>query len=351
MRVGDLPGPAWVHHDGYVTPLPEGHRFPMPKFNLLRDTLVEAGLATPETVRRPEAAEDETLAAVHDRDYIAAFTAGTLPRDAVRRIGLPWSPGLVQRTRTAVGGTILTARLALKHGLACNLAGGTHHAHPGFGSGFCIFNDLAVTAAFLRRHGLARHVLIVDLDVHHGDGTATAFADVPEVFTFSVHCRKNFPSRKPPSDLDIALPEGYGDEAYLATLVDGEHLDGRAADGPTASAVYPGIVALVEHLEPDLVLYDAGVDPHRDDALGKLSLSDAGLYRRDRAVIDACLAMGVPLACVIGGGYDKDHRRLAERHATVHHAAFDAWRHAASGVAPPSATGAVGPPVSITRSS
>lgn len=318
-----------VHRDRYVTPLPEGHRFPMPKFNLLRDVLVEAGVAVPGSLHVPEPPGDDVLALIHEPAYIEAFTRGQMQRDAIRRIGLPWSEGLVQRTKTAVGGTILTARLALEHGIACNLAGGTHHAHPGFGSGFCIFNDLAVTAAFLRREGLAQHVLIVDLDVHHGDGTAVAFADTPDVFTFSVHCRRNFPARKPPSDLDLALPEGYHDEAYLATLLDGEHLDGDADTHPTVSggpSSYRGLHALLEEVEPDVVLYDAGVDPHVDDALGKLALTDDGLYCRDHAVIEACRSMGVPVACVIGGGYDKDHRRLAERHATVHRAAYAVWR-------------------------
>ena len=319
-----LPLPL-VHRDRYVTPLPEGHRFPMPKFNLLRDHLVEIGVADSASLHSPEPPGDDALALIHDPDYVAAFTAGTLPRDAVRRIGLPWSEGLVRRTKTAVGGTILTARLALEHGLACNLAGGTHHAHPSFGSGFCIFNDLAVAAAFLRREGLAHHILVIDLDVHQGDGTAVAFAHEPDVFTFSMHCRKNFPARKPPSDLDIALPEGFDDSAYLATLLHGEHHGYDVDTSPNASGEYRGLPDLIERVEPDLVLYDAGVDPHADDALGKLCLSDEGLYDRDHAVIAACRSMGVPVACVIGGGYDKDHARLAARHATVHRAAHAVW--------------------------
>ena len=329
MLSANLPPLPLVHRDAYVTPLPEGHRFPMPKFNLLRDVLVEAGVVEPGSLHTPERPGDDVLELIHDPAYVAAFTSGQLQRDAVRRIGLPWSEGLVQRTKTAVGGTILTARLALEHGIACNLAGGTHHAHPGFGSGFCIFNDLAVTAAFLRREGLARHVLIIDLDVHHGDGTAVAFAGTPDVFTFSMHCRKNFPARKPPSDLDLALPEGYGDEAYLATLLAGEHLGGDPDTHPTVTGggdSYRGLHALIEDVEPDVVLYDAGVDPHVDDALGKLALTDEGLHRRDVSVIEACRSMGVPVACVIGGGYDKDHRRLSERHATVHRAAHAVWR-------------------------
>lgn len=295
-----------VYHPHYVTPLPHGHRFPMGKFAVLRDLLVEEGIASVSNLHEPPPATRTQLLRVHTPDYVDAFTNGTLGRDAVRRIGLPWSEGLVRRTVTAVGGTVRTAELALEHGLACNLAGGTHHAHPGFGSGFCIFNDLAVAAADVRHRGLARRVLVVDLDVHQGDGTAAALAERDDVFTFSMHCGANFPSRKVAGDHDVALDTGVGDGRYLEVLAD-------------------ALPAVLTRVKPDLVLYDAGVDPHRDDRLGRLELSDGGLARRDRQVIDLCRDAGAAVAGVIGGGYHADLRTLADRHATLHRAAAARW--------------------------
>ncbi|MFN3165875.1 MAG: histone deacetylase [Phycisphaeraceae bacterium] len=303
----------FVYSPDYVTPLPDGHRFPMPKFGILRDLLIERGVAQPGQFHRPRIASFELIASVHDPDYVRAFFDGTIERDAVRKIGLPWSEGLVTRTRTAVAGTLLTCELALEHGLACNTAGGTHHAHRQFGSGFCIFNDLAVAAKTLVDQGKADHVLVVDLDVHHGDGTATIFHDDPRVFTFSMHCAKNFPARKPPSDRDVALPPGIGDHEYLDTLQ--QHLP-----------------ELLERVEPDLVIYDAGVDVHKDDRLGHLELTDEGVSQRDRYVIEQCRSHAIPTACVIGGGYDADHTQLAWRHATVHRAATTCFSSSTSTV-------------------
>jgi len=324
----------FVYHRDYVTPLPPGHRFPMPKFALLRDHLLTAGIATADQFHEPAPATDAELHLVHDPAYVRAFRHGTLPADAVRKIGLPWSPGLVTRTVTAVGGTLRTAELALEQGLACNTAGGTHHAFAGRGSGFCIFNDLAVTAAVLLDRGAVDRVLILDLDVHQGDGTAAIFRDEPRfggrVFTCSVHCGANFPMRKQRSDVDVALEPGMGDQAYLGTITDGVKPGGggpraaaaaSAAASASASAAFRGVADLIERIEPDLVLYDAGADVHADDTLGRLALSDAGLFARDRLVLDTCRRLGVPAACVIGGGYDRDHARLAARHATLHRAA------------------------------
>jgi len=296
-----------VFHEDYVCPLPEGHRFPMPKFGLLRDHLVEVGMADADGFHPPDVPPREVIERVHDPDYLNAFMAGTLDRDAVRRIGLPWSPALVQRTLTAIGGTLRTTQLAVELGLACNTAGGTHHAHRTFGSGFCILNDIAVAARFALDQGLARRVLVIDLDVHQGDGSAAIFADVPEVYTFSMHCGKNFPARKTQSDWDVALANGLGGEAYLTIL--NHHL--------------PGVI---DAADPDLVLYDAGVDVHVDDALGKLALTDADMRARDDMVLAATFGTGLPTACVIGGGYDPDHLRLAKRHATLHRAADAAWK-------------------------
>jgi acetoin utilization deacetylase AcuC-like enzyme len=252
----------------------------------------------------PEAAGYDWLTLVHKQDYVKQFMDGVLDATAMRRIGLPWSPELVKRTCTAVGGTVLTAQLALEHGIACSTAGGTHHAHAGFGSGFCIFNDMAVAARVMQRAAKVERVLIVDLDVHQGDGTAAIFAGDHSVFTFSVHCGKNFPFRKQPSDLDIALPVGLADVEYLALL--SEHLP-----------------HLLDTVQPDLVFYDAGVDPHKDDLLGKLALSDAGISERDRYVLTACVTRDIPVACVVGGGYAHDRDRLARRHSLLHRAATD----------------------------
>lgn len=291
----------FVYSSDYVVDLPEGHRFPMPKFRMLRDYLLDQGIATPEQFFCPEPATEELLTLIHDRAYVRDFFAGVAP---MRRIGLPWSPGLVRRTITALGGTLLTVRLALSHGMACNTAGGTHHAFPDFGAGFCIFNDLAVAARWLCLEKLAERVLIVDLDVHQGDGTAFIFRDDPRVFTFSMHCGDNFPLHKQTSDLDVILPVGMGDHGYLRLL--NYHLP-----------------RLFQSFKPDVVLYDAGADPHQADRLGKLKLTDQGLYQRDLTVLSLCVARQVPVAAVIGGGYGEPMTDLVARHAFLHRAATE----------------------------
>jgi acetoin utilization deacetylase AcuC-like enzyme len=295
----DLP---FVYHPGYVAPLPDGHRFPMSKFGKLYEVLLSDGVAHPHQFHRPDPAPHEWIALVHHPDYIHRYCTGTLSAKEQRRIGLPNSPALVQRTCLAVGGTILTAQLALETGLACNTVGGTHHAFPTYGSGFCIFNDLAIAARVIQSLGLAQQILIIDLDVHQGDGTAVIFQDDPSVFTFSMHCGVNFPGTKQTSDLDIALPEGMEDDAYLQTL------DRYLPD-------------LLSQVKPDLVLYDAGVDIHVGDRLGKLALTDTGIFRRDMQVLSRCLTQGFPTACVIGGGYCTDTDTLAYRHSLLHRAA------------------------------
>ncbi len=291
-----------IYHPDYVTPLPPGHRFPMAKFGLLYEILLRDRVIQPQQVYQPETPPREWLELVHTPDYVEGYCNGALDAKAQRRIGLPWSEQLAHRTCLAIGGTILTAKLALEKGLACNSAGGTHHAFPDYGSGFCIFNDLAVAAAVILHLDLGKKILIVDLDVHQGDGTALIFQDDPRVFTFSMHCGDNFPSRKQKSDLDISLPRGLDDEGYLQIL-----------------AKY--LPELLETVKPDLVFYDAGVDVHVEDRLGKLALSDRGIYRRDRAVLSTCLAAGYPTACVIGGGYSDDFTVLAQRHSLLHRAA------------------------------
>ncbi len=279
----------------------------MPKFKLLRDLLVRDGVISEDQIYQPGRPPQNWLELVHESAYVNAYCDGSLEPKVQRRIGLPWSEGLVRRTCTAVGGTILTAKLALNQGLACNTAGGTHHAFPGYGSGFCIFNDIAISTRLLKTQNLLKTVLVVDLDVHQGDGTAWIFRDDPSVFTFSMHCAVNFPGRKQTSDLDVSLAEGTGDDDYLAKL----------------EAHLPDLLTQVK---PDLILYDAGVDPHREDRLGKLALTDEGLYRRDRYVLETCAQARYPVACVIGGGYGKDMNALIYRHSYLHRAATEVYR-------------------------
>lgn len=296
-----------VYHDDYSPPLPPGHRFPMEKFRLLRDHLVDSGLTRDEFLRRPQPCPADILALAHDRGYIERYCSGDMSREELRRLGLPWSPALARRTLLAVGGSLLAAELALEHGLACHLAGGTHHAHYDHASGFCIFNDLAVIARYLLESGRVGRVLIFDCDVHQGDGTARILEGVPDAVTVSLHCEQNFPTRKAQSDWDIPLLKGMGDADYLKVVDD------------TLNYLLP-------LYQPDLVLYDAGVDVHRDDALGYLALTDAGLAARDEAVLRHCLERDIPVVGLIGGGYDKDRHVLARRHGILHHCAAKIWQ-------------------------
>jgi acetoin utilization deacetylase AcuC-like enzyme len=300
----DLP---LIYHPGYVAPLPSTHRFPMVKFQRLHELLIRSGVAQVHQFHEPSAAERSAIELIHTPDYVLRYCTGTLEAKAQRRIGLPWSHALMERTCLAVGGTILTAKLAMQHGMACNTAGGTHHAFPSYGSGFCIFNDLAIATRVLQREGLAQRILILDLDVHQGDGTALIFQHDDRVFTFSMHCEANFPGRKQASDLDVPLPTGMEDDDYLQTL------DRYLPD-------------LLRQVNPDLVLYDAGVDPHISDRLGKLALTDHGLFCREMQVLDTCVAQGYPVACVIGGGYSDDFDALVYRHSLLHRAASEVYR-------------------------
>jgi acetoin utilization deacetylase AcuC-like enzyme len=278
----------------------------MAKFRLLHQLLLERELARAEQFVQPLPAPRRWLELVHEPRYHQAFAHGTLTHQEQRRIGLPATTALVQRTWLAVGGTVLTARLALEHGLACHLAGGTHHAYPDRGSGFCIFNDCAVAAQVLLDEGRVQQLMVIDLDVHQGDATAAIFASEPRVFTVSVHCQSNFPLRKQNSDIDLPLDDGLQDDDYLIAIGD----------------LIPN---LLDQVQPDLVLYNAGVDPHRGDRLGKLCLSSIGLLNRDRLVLDACLRRSIPVATVIGGGYD-DLEPLVQRHALVFRAAKEQAR-------------------------
>jgi acetoin utilization deacetylase AcuC-like enzyme len=300
------------YSDHFVLPLPPGHRFPMPKYRLLRDA-VAAGCSGAMLVEAPPASAGE-LALAHEPAYIERVLEGTLSAAEQRAIGFPWSPAMAERARRSVGATIAAARAALKEGVAAQLAGGTHHAHADRGSGWCVFNDIAVAARLMQaevhrhRRALLR-VAVIDLDVHQGDGTAAIFADDPTVFTLSLHGDKNFPARKPPSDLDVALPDGCTDGPYLAAL-----------DGALAT-----LWQRHRDAAPGLVFYLAGADPHEGDRLGRLKLSAAGLAARDRRVFDACRSRGVPVAVVMGGGYGHDiHATVALQLRTVQEAARSA---------------------------
>jgi acetoin utilization deacetylase AcuC-like enzyme len=295
-----------VHHPAYAAPLPPGHRFPMDKFGRVMRRLFDDGVVRAGQVRCPEPAPRAWLERAHSPDYVEAVLTQTLDARIERRIGLPITAGIAARAAAACGGTVLTARLALEHGLACNTAGGSHHAFADAGSGFCVFNDVAVAARLLLDEGRIGRALVVDLDVHQGDGTARIFEHDPRVVTFSMHCRTNFPAIKQQSDLDVALEPGTGDRAYLRKLEE----------------VLPGLLA--RH-RPDLVFYNAGVDPHQEDRLGRLALTDTGLAGRERLVLASCASRGIPVAGVLGGGYAPDPDRLALLHTILHRVAVEVF--------------------------
>ena len=293
-----------VHHPVFTAPISPEHRFPMQKFARLIEVILADGLVAPGQVVLPEPASRALLARAHARAYVDAVCDVTVDTAMAKRIGLPMTAGVAARSRAACGGTLLAARLALAEGLGCNTAGGSHHADTKGGAGFCVFNDVAVAARALLDDGTVGRVLVIDLDVHQGDGTAEIFAGDDAVFTFSLHCEANYPAEKKAGDWDVPVAAGLDDHAYLE-IVD-SLLDG-----------------LLAQTRPDIVFYNAGVDPHVDDLLGKLALTDAGLAARDALVLDRCRDRRIPVACVIGGGYDADIDVLARRHATIHRAAAD----------------------------
>lgn len=283
-----------VHHPDYVSPPAAGSRFSFDKYQLVMTALEQSGVAM--EIHRPEPMPTNWIEALHDPAYVEQVANCQVPTAIERRIGFPVTPHVARRAFLAPGGTWLAAMLALRHGFAANAAGGSHHAQAAHGAGYCVFNDLAITAHRLIAEDHVRRILIVDLDVHQGDGTAALLDDRPDIFTFSIHSESNFPARKARSDFDLGLPDGTDDARYMEALE--AHL----------------LPALDAHA-PDIILYQAGVDPHVDDRLGRLALTDRGLERRDRFVMRAAQARGIPLASALGGGYGDDRRAVAERHA------------------------------------
>ena len=299
------------YSDHFVLPLPEGHRFPMAKYSMLREELVQE-LSAVQMFEAPAATEGE-LALAHAPDYVQAVKSGTLSPEALREIGFPWTPAMAERSIRSAGASIAAGRAALKEGISGNLAGGTHHASANQGGGFCVFNDIAVTARVLqmeyfRQTKKTLQVLVVDLDVHQGNGTASIFANDPSVFTLSLHGEKNFPFRKVPSDLDVGLPDG-------------------CTDGPYLEALDRALIEMSERFKPDFLIYLAGADAHEGDRLGRLKLTEAGMAARDKKVFDWALASNIPMIICMGGGYGHDLRSTVAVQMNTWRLALRHWLH------------------------
>ena len=300
-----------ITHPAYSFDFSTKHRFPMQKFRLLHEFLKAKGLATDNNTFRPGRAKTSLLALAHCPEYINQFCTNQLDDRALRQMGLPWSDALLKRSLISPAGTLLAAHYAMRYGIACHLAGGTHHAHFDAASGFCVLNDLAITAKGLIHRARLQNlppprILIFDCDVHQGDGTASILANEPLAFTCSIHCDKNFPARKATSDMDVEIPKGTGDDAYLAS-------------------VESALLAAIAACQPSMILYDAGVDIFSGDPLGLLDITKEGIRQRDRLVLRHCRDQQIPVATVIGGGYDDDRKALARRHAIAVEEAFSLY--------------------------
>ena len=303
-----LPFPL-VYHDAYDLHLGE-HVFPSQKYRWIRERLLIDRLAAPEDFVTPEPASDEDILLVHEPGWVERLKHGTLGYQELVRLEIPYSRKTMEAFWLAAGGSLLAARLALERGVGFNLGGGFHHAFPGHGEGFCAVNDIAVAVRRVQRDGLVRRAMVVDCDVHHGNGTATIFAGDPSVFTLSIHQFNNYPAVKPPSSLDIHLPDGVGDEEYLHRLADGYR---------TALTVF----------QPELLIYAAGADPYCEDQLGGLGLTFDGLQERDRLVLWTALQRGIPVAVVLAGGYAENIFDTVQIHINTVRAARAALERAA----------------------
>lgn len=295
------------HSDRYAIPLPPGHRFPMEKYRLVREALLERDVLPPTALFEAPQVDRADLEHVHTARYLDALFTGALSDAEVRRLGFPWSPALVEHSRASVGGTLAAARAALVDGISGNLAGGTHHGFPDHGEGFCVFNDIAVAIRVLQAEGRIRRAVVVDLDVHQGNGTAAVFADDDSVFTFSMHGEHNFPFRKQRSSRDVGLPDDTDDAAYLDAL----------------DAHLPEVL---EAAGADLLCFQAGVDALTEDALGRLSLTHAGLRERDRRVLEAAWHRGLPTVLTLGGGYAKPLSATLDAHVGTYAVARAVFR-------------------------
>ncbi|MCO5193549.1 MAG: histone deacetylase [Anaerolineae bacterium] len=283
------------YHDHFVLPLPEGHRFPMAKYRLLRERVVAAKLVDPADLQVADGATDSEILRAHSAEYLHKVKNGLLTKKEIRRIGFPWSPELVERSRRSAGSTVAACRAALTGDIGVNLAGGTHHAHRDWGEGYCVFNDAVIAARSMQAEGKVRRVAVIDCDVHQGNGTAALTAGDASIFTFSIHGEKNFPYRKCAGDLDIGLPDGTTDESYLEAL---EH----------------SLWRVFTRGRPELVIYLSGADAFAGDRLGRLALTKDGLAARDQMVMGACLDAGVPFAVAMAGGYAVDVADTADIH-------------------------------------
>ncbi|OMO24686.1 histone deacetylase [Vibrio lentus] len=298
-----------IYHPIYSQlPLPEGHRYPIHKYQLLHRAVKHHMDSDPKwgnafEIFQPMPVSVEQVKQVHDGEYVDLLVSGNLPAAKMRRIGFPWSEQLIERTLYSSGGTCLAAEMAIESGLAIHLSGGYHHAHRDFGSGFCLLNDLVLAAKHALTFEHIDKVLIVDSDVHHGDGTATLCQENDEIITLSFHCDKNFPARKPVSDLDVPLSRETEDEEFL-----------RCFEQVTNMAI--------AHHQPDLIIYDAGVDIHQDDELGYLNISTQGIFERDCLMLNLAKSKAIPMACVVGGGYRSEHKDLVPIHMQLLNAAL-----------------------------
>ena len=287
-----------VYNDNYDIPLPEGHRFVGTKFSDLYNFIKNSNLYTNLTIHQSKSAPINDLQVVHNRNYVMSVKEGNLSRDQERRINLPWSEKLAKRSFLAIQGTLQTSQLALDYGIACHLAGGTHHAFKDCGSGFCVFNDLAYASIALLNQKKVKKILILDLDVHQGDGTASICENIDNIFTCSIHCKNNFPFEKKNSNLDVPIDDEVDDVKYIKILT--KTLD-----------------QIESNFTPDIVFYDAGVDVHSNDDLGNLNLTDDGIKKRDQIVCEYFKEKKIPLCTVIGGGYSKNRQELASRHFSI----------------------------------
>jgi len=298
--------PEFFFHDQHHFSLNDGHSFPISKYGLLRQSVLQSGMLPEDRIKPGPMATDDQLSLAHTPDYILKVSQGRLSEREIRRTGFPWSPELSVRSRYSVGGTIAACRSALSCGLAANLGGGTHHAHADHGQGYCVFNDVAVAALVLQQEGRVGQILICDCDVHQGNGTASILESNPQIFTFSIHGEKNFPFRKAKSRLDVELKDGTGDEEYL------DALDGA-------------LDYILARFKPELVIYLAGADPYFDDRLGRMALSKQGLLARDRLVFSAFLGMKIPVAVTMSGGYARNVGDIVEIHQGTLRTGLEAW--------------------------